>query len=264
MNSVIHLLWTGGWDSTYRLLDLVLVKGRVVQSYYVIDRARRSYSFEINAMEEIRRAILDRNPKASGYLLPVQFTQLNDIPSNNQITQQYHRLLEIGHLGGQYEWLPRFADSANLHTLELCIQKGDFAFKFLELDVIKEGKADFEYYQLNMNVSDPDLELFKDFRFPIFHLSKLEMRSLVMKHGFENIMSRTWFCHSPLKNGMPCGNCTPCNEAVRDGFASRLPRSSLIRWVLLYKPRTGLKGLKRLLLAGEPHSMRTVTRYKNG
>src|SRR5688572_33020809 len=36
----VALLWTGGWDSTFRLLMLLLVERRAVQSYYIVDRLR--------------------------------------------------------------------------------------------------------------------------------------------------------------------------------------------------------------------------------
>ena len=35
VDSPRRLLWTGGWDSTYRLLDLLLVQKQHVQPYYV-------------------------------------------------------------------------------------------------------------------------------------------------------------------------------------------------------------------------------------
>src|SRR5690606_13578695 len=33
----VNLLWTGGWDSTFRLLSLVVQQHRCVQPYYVLD-----------------------------------------------------------------------------------------------------------------------------------------------------------------------------------------------------------------------------------
>lgn len=252
MSAIIHLFWTGGWDSTFRLLDLILIHNQTVQPFYVIDPERRSFPLEIKAIGEIKAAILERKPEAKELLFPTKFTRLGEIPLNERITEQYHRLLKVGHLGGQYEWLARFADWVNLHDLELCVQKGDFAFNFLERNVIKENDAKVDYFRLKTNFSNPNLALFKYFRFPIFNLRKEDIHSQAINNGFEDIMQLTWFCHRPLKNGLPCGNCTPCNEAIRDGFGRRLPLSSLIRWILLYKPRTSLKRWKRLLLAGEP------------
>jgi len=249
MSATIHLFWTGGWDSTFRLLDLVLIKNTAVQPYYVIDTQRRSFPLEIKAMANIKAAILDRKPKTSELLLPTNFTRLDDIPPNRRITEQYVRLSNIGHLGGQYEWLPRFADAANLHDLELCTVRGTgFAFNMLKPNVVRESDGGTDYYRLKANLANPDLALFKYFRFPVFNLSKSDIRNLAIKNGLEDIMQQTWFCHSPLKNGSPCGNCTPCNVTIQGGFAGRFPLSSLVRWLLVYKPRTSLRRWRRSFL----------------
>jgi len=251
MSDVVNLFWSSGWDSTFRLLELVLMKNQAVQTYYVIDTARRSFPLEIKAMAEIKTAILHRKPEAAQLILPTQFTLLDDVPTNEQITGQYRRLLKIRHLGGQYEWLSRFADWANLDDLELCvrIREDNFVSTFLGQNVTGESNGGFDYYRLKQDVANPDISLFKYFRFPIYHVSKLEMQNISKAQGFFDIMMRTWFCHSPLKNGLPCGNCLPCDDAIKDGLANRLPLSSLVRWTLLYRPRTKMRRWRRLLLA---------------
>lgn len=35
-----HLLWTGGWDSTFRVLQLLLCSRDAVQPHYIIDPER--------------------------------------------------------------------------------------------------------------------------------------------------------------------------------------------------------------------------------
>jgi len=35
----INLFWTGGWDSTFRLIQLVFVNKKTVHPYYIIDPA---------------------------------------------------------------------------------------------------------------------------------------------------------------------------------------------------------------------------------
>ena len=46
----INLFWTGGWDSTFRLLQLIIVFRKRVQPYYIIDTTRKSVQNEKQAM----------------------------------------------------------------------------------------------------------------------------------------------------------------------------------------------------------------------
>ncbi len=39
---ITHLFWTGGWDSTFRLLQLLLDEHKAVQTYYLLDSFRAS------------------------------------------------------------------------------------------------------------------------------------------------------------------------------------------------------------------------------
>ena len=50
----VRLLWTGGWDSTFQLLRLLLVQGRHVTPYYLMRDRRPSVPFELETMTRIR------------------------------------------------------------------------------------------------------------------------------------------------------------------------------------------------------------------
>ena len=50
----INLFWTGGWDSTFRLLQLIIVFRKRVQPYYIIDTTRKSVQNEKQAINKIR------------------------------------------------------------------------------------------------------------------------------------------------------------------------------------------------------------------
>ena len=49
MGAKAHLFWTGGWDSTFRLLQLLLEENKIVQTHYVI-RSEQSTGQEIDTM----------------------------------------------------------------------------------------------------------------------------------------------------------------------------------------------------------------------
>lgn len=48
----VTLLWSGGWDGTFRLLQLAS-NPICIQPIYVIDRNRKSFEYEQKAMNQI-------------------------------------------------------------------------------------------------------------------------------------------------------------------------------------------------------------------
>jgi hypothetical protein len=54
------------------------------------------------------------------------------------------------------------------------------------------------------------LQLFKNYRFPCIHLSKLEIKQLLKNN---ELLAKTWSCWRP-QNGIPCGKCKMCKERV--------------------------------------------------
>jgi hypothetical protein len=54
--TVVNILWTGGWDSTFRMLQLS-TKDIIIQPFYIIDDNRVSRNFELNAIRTITEDI---------------------------------------------------------------------------------------------------------------------------------------------------------------------------------------------------------------
>src|SRR4249919_454123 len=65
-----RLFWTGGWDSTYRLLWLLLVEGRHVEPIYLVDETRRSLHVERRTMQHLRERLAEIDPQTRNLLLP--------------------------------------------------------------------------------------------------------------------------------------------------------------------------------------------------
>ena len=74
-----NLFWTGGWDSTFRVLQLLLLHKRSVQPYYVIDEDRRSTGMEIHTMIKIKDLLYNLHPDTRKLLLPIRFIDVHDI-----------------------------------------------------------------------------------------------------------------------------------------------------------------------------------------
>jgi len=179
----------------------------------------------------IRDALAVIDTSSAERLLPTKFVRIEDIPADAAITGQYRSLLSQRFLGNQYDWLARLAKSERL-VLELSIHRDDRAHEFLCDDVSVTGDG---VYRLVEIPSDPALELFRRFRFPLFEMTKLDMEQAAKAGGFASIMEMTWFCYNPLPGGKPCGHCNPCKYTQSEGLGRRVPaRARLVTYVQSY------------------------------
>lgn len=237
-NETANILWTGGWDSTYRLLDLLLIKEKTVQPWYIIDPYRRSTLLELRAMKEIKKNLSVKFPKTVNLLKPNIYLEVYDINQNEDITGSFNRINEIYTWGNQYEWLARFANEQGLTNLELCWEKGNSErSKHFRNHLIKVNDNNDSYYKFSSNYEQTDYyNIFKYFNFPIIEITKLDMVIISQQHGFNEFMEMTWFCHTPRANFKPCGTCNPCKLTIKKGLGRRLPFISRVRyhfaWIL--------------------------------
>lgn len=229
----VRLLWTGGWDSTYRLLHLVLVQGVSVRPYYVLDTARRSSIVELNTMQRIRRSVAAMSAPAASLIGPATIVAIHDIAADPEITARYRRLKARTFLGEQYDWLARFVKQFGLEGLELCVHVDDKAHLFLNGHVRRVEDDDGQsYWVLAEEALGSDLSLFASFRFPLLELTKTDMQRTARERGFLHIMEQTWFCFTPVRN-RPCGVCNPCQYTIQEGMGYRMPRAAKIRYFFL-------------------------------
>ena len=118
----VLLLWTGAWDSTFRLLTLISETDCIVQPYYVIDRSRPSWSIELDTIEKIMQVC--RVPgRFPGTVLQPIIANKDDISPHSEIEERYKSLFSKKvSLADQYEWLSRYATRARgllLHATQL-------------------------------------------------------------------------------------------------------------------------------------------------
>lgn len=235
---LVHLLWTGGWDSTFRLLDLLLVKQRPVQPYYLVDAARRSFATEILAMNAIKRRLAETSPERIGLVRPTVLRDVLDIPPDPEIAECYRRFCEKVHIGVQYEWGARFARAEGLSALELSLIGGGHMAGIFGPYLRREETGDDVTYAIDRQHRETDLfRLFGDYRFPLIMTTKQEMLVEARRHGFEDLMTMTVFCHTPRPDGRPCGLCIPCGIAIDNGLGWRMSGASRRRnrWQRRYR-----------------------------
>jgi hypothetical protein len=233
----IYLLWTGGWDSTFRVLQVVWELELPLQPYYLIDHDRPSLAYELRAMHNIRTAVAKKNPQAGQRILPLRYRALADIPPHEPTTTQFQQMHTKAFMAPQYEWLVRLAVAEALPYLEIGIQGQTTGLNYwqgnLHANLVPYQRADGQQvFVVSDTPNPPELTFFSHFQFPIARISKVQIQAWAAQQGLAEIMEMSWFCHRPRRNGTPCGLCTPCKVAMIDGMAHRLPPASKVRYYL--------------------------------
>lgn len=214
MQKAINLLWTSGWDSTFRLLQIILIEKQIVQPYYILDNNRKSLNNELLAIENILKAIELKDKEAYKLILPVIYINRKDILIPSKINEAYNKIRIRLKIGSQYEWLAAF-----------CLQEKITA---VELSIFKNERTSVLFNEPNYSDSigshfkEAVETIYGNFSFPLIDTNKQEMYIISKNNNWISIMNLTWFCHKP-KKGKPCGKCNPCNITTKEGLSFRIP-----------------------------------------
>lgn len=243
--NIVKILWTGGFDSTYRLVQLSRENVNI-QPYYIVNEHRESLNEERKAMKEIYN-ILKEKPERQAKLLPIIELKRSDYPIELETHNSYKEVYQKAKLGPQYEWLSQV--SKNVSDIEISLEKSannptryDLYLREAKFEVNYPENKIRAYYVLTKD-NDPALyNLLGNFRFPIsiFTRSKMDFLADFEKWDCMDIAKKTWFCSMPIK-GEPCGYCAPCRNVVKQGLEFRMPISSMKRynnrlfWLVRYK-----------------------------
>ena len=201
---IVKILWTGGWDSTFRMIQLA-AQGETIQPYYIIDTDRKSSLIEIRQIHRIKE---DISLKYSGCLIrDIILIELGTIKVNEKFKAAQKRLIKNSFMGSQYLWIAALAEQ--IEGLELSIHKDDKAEYFVRKLIEKED--DFN--------SDEKI-IFGNLKYPILDYTKLEMEEEARTLGDLDILYKSWFCFSPVNN-TPCGICNPCKYSIEEGMIKR-------------------------------------------
>ena len=246
--TAVNLLWTGGLDSTFRLLEALLIEKRVVKPYYMLDTARFSLRNEIKAMSKIKNLLFEKHPFTKELLMPIEYVDVDDIKTDQTIQKAFKELSSIRHLGIQYRWLAEFCVEHGIKDLELgIIRKGEASDHGEALSesldpFIEPIDSDEKVYKINTEKTKADgsqkamlyEKVFENYHLPIITYSKKDMVEMAKKNGWMDFVGLTWYCHRPRKFKYPCGKCNPCKTAKQEGVAKKTP---LIRWKYFYKEK---------------------------
>lgn len=248
--NVLNVFWTGGWDSSYRIIDLSF-KEVVIQPIYLKDEFRLSEQLELQKINNLTKEIRELETTKCT-ILDLKILSVSDIHEDQAISSYYHEVYDNFYkdsdgvkLGSQYEWLARF--SSKIDNIELGIEMGSKV-----IDVINSyggltkvyDEIIGDHYVLNKSISSEALiSVFGNYRFPLLDVSKGAMKLDAKKRGFLNLLNKTWFCHIPLED-KPCGVCNPCKQVIEAGLTYRLDKNALKRYQSM---KTGKPIRKNLL-----------------
>jgi len=223
-----NLFWTGGFDSTFRLLQLLdddlVIEINLFYISLVIDNVeysdvrRKSIPNEINTMLQILRKIdtnkikkfniIGKNEDLIRYSFMFNFNFMNFIQKQhinysdkNKI--YFFDLLSLDIISrpiNQWGAITQILDDLNIEA-EICIEKDGGIWSKIKNYVI-DGRIQFDLL--------PALSAFSKYQIPLFDVSREEM----LKNSNDNwirILEITWSCWYP-KDNKPCGRCFTCKR----------------------------------------------------
>lgn len=231
----VNILWTGGFDSTFRISELSRCDIEI-QPYYICNPARKSLKNELRAIDEMTEMFKDLEQTKAKFLplKPIPRELCNDDPG---MRQAYKNIIKTVFIGDQYVYLCGF--SRQHPGIELSVHDNVIDILKTYGDLIKIHDEDIgDYYVVDQSKTPEDLvTIFKDFSFPLVHHTKKGMMEEYKKYGLTEIMKKTWFCHSPIDD-KPCGECNPCKYTIQEGLRGRFDRRAMFRY---YMRRTRIK-----------------------
>ena len=229
----IHILWSGGWDGSFRMLQLSQYNIDI-QPYYIINPKRKSVEYEKKAINSI---VQDISNRFNSHILPIIYYDKDFILTNfadADVSQSFQYLRKKYRVGIQYEWFALLTkhlgikmESSVVHQYHGKVENAinaEGTLKTLTDNILSER------YIIDENESNKYiLDVFGNIIFPLIKFTKKDEEFFARKNKWIDILEKSWFCHSPI-NGKPCGMCTPCDDAMNTGMEWRMPKESKKRY----------------------------------
>ena len=226
-NSVIYLFWTGGFDSTFRLVQLLLKnKDNInsdnkvyVQPIYVmcpmLDSVygfkRKNKELEIKTMKQIRQTLYQKYPNLQKYLLPTRY--VTSVHIDIEVTKKYMYISKLKRFTrgiSQYERLAQYS-YRHPRPIELGLEKCGTGMDRLT----KDYRTGYDVNnRVDLTKAPKEYIVLKNLRFPISYLTKQEMVKISKDKGFYFALEMSWTCWYPTKDGEPCGKCNMCRHRI--------------------------------------------------
>lgn len=220
---MIYIFWTGGYDSTFRLCQLLIRHKKQVQPIYIIDpnldnyedknTKRKNHKFEINAMKKIKKMLHNKFDHILKLNLLMPLIVIKKVKYDTSIKKKMLELKKKKYVRRsqcQYGGMAQVCKNLE-KKIEVCAEVGGFFQKKLKNKIYCDNK---NCYFKNFSDSDKCLSIFNNFLLPVINYTKEDMYQESLKYNFNNILNETWSCWYP-KNNKPCNRCDMCRNRLK-------------------------------------------------
>ena len=230
---VHYLYWTGGFDSTFRLCEMLINEKKIVQPIYValvLDNdcqseetcnklwLRRNRNEEKLAMKNIINKLKEKFPNLKDNILPV--ITVNEPISDDVFNYNYEKLFYSKNLWPkkrkkhQYLFLSKYAFyyKTNIDIGVLGIHEKSKLARFLRINLHKINDNVIEPSSINYKIQIKNHPL-TYLQFPLFGRTKADLLEKAKKYDYDDILKITWSCWFP-NHGKPCNKCPMCKERI--------------------------------------------------
>jgi hypothetical protein len=213
-NEPVYLFWTGGYDSTFRLCELVLIEKKIVQPIYIksiIDNAENNRIKRKSQQQEIQTMELILNKLDNKLILPLitidTKIKISDYVAAHMKTLHEYKIVKRAVC--QYGALSQFSLDLN-KPVEIAIEYDVNHGMGRKLHhYIRNNKIDYSLVPKHLK----GVIIFQNFIFSVVTKTKKDMLDISDKYNFRNILEITWSCWYPVKN-KPCNKCIMCTSRV--------------------------------------------------
>ena len=223
-----NLFWTGGFDSTFRLLQLVnessvhcinlFYISLVIDNLETSDIRRKSTDYEIETMYQILKnidikkiqqfTIIGKNEDLLKYSFLFDFKFMNYITKDKISYSEKNKALFFDLLTdgivsrpiNQWLGITQILDDLDIEA-EICLEKDGGIWSKIKNYVI-DGKIQFDLL--------PQLNAFSRYQIPLFDISR-ELMIELSNDSWLEVLKMTWSCWYP-KEGQPCQRCFTCKR----------------------------------------------------
>lgn len=231
---ICYVLWTGGYDSSFRVLQALIDENKIVQPVYISDfidnkpgkkTHRKNKTQEYKAMNTITRLFREKYPDKKDNLLDIiDIKKINLDTTTNYHMKKLKKNKSVRRTTCQYGAISQLSKDINKtrHGSNII---------YLELGVVKEehnvnksknigiyntikNNIDPKNYKISNQLNHDSVNLFKYLRFPLIDLTKKDMLNIATNNGYDHILNHSWSCWYPKSNGSPCNRCIMCRERI--------------------------------------------------